>query len=202
MRITYGRQVEVVVDPPGEHTIEFRGRFDPAALKIETLTPTGWGERSFDPYSDSVRLKAIPTARLYIDNRKHGAVRIGCGRLNFDIPAGGHRRLNIAALPASSRCPVTLDGKEIGILAGEADLLVDTLGTRSYRLRKIVYGSVIDMLAGPAPGLFPEVEVFRGGHCHKLGVAVDYFLEDAPKEIKAMIFSGKQTRYELLEIQP
>jgi hypothetical protein len=202
MRITYGRQVEVELDRSQEHTIEFRGWFDPKALKIETQTPTGWVERSFDPYSYAVRLNEVPTARLYVDNRKHGAVGIGCGQLNFHVAAGRHQRLRIAALPTGSRWPVTLDGKEIGTLTAEADLLVDTLGTRSYRLRKIVYGSILDMLAEPAPGLFPETEVFRGGHCHKLGVAVAYFLEDAPKNIKGTIFTGKQTRYELLEIEP
>jgi hypothetical protein len=202
MRIRYGRQVDVELNRPGEHTITFRGRFDPQALKVETLTPTGWVERSFDPYSSSVVLKEVPTARVYVDNRKHGAVEIGCGQLNFHVAAGRHQRLRIAALPGGRRCSVTLGGKEIGTLTGEADLLIDTLGTRSYRLRKIVYGSILHMLAGPEPGLFPETEVFRAGHCHTLGVAVAYFLEDAPKEIKGTIFSGKETRYELLEIEP
>jgi hypothetical protein len=206
MRIVYGRQVDVELDRSQEYTIEFRGRFDPGSLKIYTLTPTGWLRRSVEDYSSSVRLNPIPLARLYVDNRKHGAVGVGCGQMRFPVAAGKHQRLRIAAPPASSRCPVTLDGKEVGTLAAEEDLLLDTLGTRSYRLRKIVYGGVLEMLAGQEPGLFPQVEVFRGGHVHKLGVAVDYFLEDAPKEIKVPSFGGlavgKHTRYELTAIEP
>ncbi len=206
MRITHGRQAQVEHDHPGEHTIAFRGRFDPRSLKIETRTPAGWIERSFTSYTSFVVLEEVPAARLYIDNRKHAAVDLGCGQLRFPIAAGSRQRLRLAAPPAGSRCPLTMDGKEVGVLTGEEDVLVDTLGTRSYRLRRLVYGGILDMLAGPAAGPFPRTELFRGRHVHKLGVAVDYFLEDAPKEIKVPTWSGlpagQQTRYELLEVQP
>lgn len=205
MRITYGRQVQVELPRTQKHTIAFRGRFNPQWLKIETMTPTGWVERAFKDYSDSVNLEEIPTTQLYIDNRKHDAVRLGCGQLSFQVAAGSHQRLRIAS-PPGVRCPLTLDAQDVGTFAGEKDLLVDTGGTRSYRLRKIDYGGILDMLAGPAPDLFPVTEVVHPGHIHKLGVAVDYFLEDAPKEIKVPTFGGlpmgKHTRYELLEIGP
>jgi hypothetical protein len=206
MRIVYGWQVDREVEHPHAPIIEFRGRFDPKSLKISTQTPTGWAERSFSDYSISVGLKPIPLARLYVDNRKHAAVEVGCGQLTFPIAAGSHQCLRIAVPPGGSHCPVTIDGKEVATLAGEENLLLDTLGSRSYRLRKIVYGGILEMLAGQQPALFPSGDVFRGGHAHKLGAAVDYFLEDAPKEIKVPalggIAVGTHTRYELTQIGP
>jgi hypothetical protein len=204
LRVSYGGAVLADLERGRECKIQFRGRFNRDRLTIQTLGPEGWIERSFRDYGNEVALEEIPTVSLYVDNRKHGAVELGCGQLRWAIAADKHQALRV---PAGVPCSLTLDGKEVGVLEGKENALVDTRGTRSYRLRKIVYGGIINRLARPGPDLLANWPItLEGKHVHSLPAAIDYFLEPAPKEIKVTTLgglpTGRESRWELLEREP
>lgn len=186
---------------------EIRGRLDPARLKVESLAPTGWVARTFRVYGDEVTLAKAPTTTLYFDNRDHKEARLVCGQLGVTVAANKKERLRVPALAPGAACPLVLDGKEVGTL-GEKDVLVDALGTRSYRWRTVTYGGALEQLMAlnPQGGVVPprdDFELFRAGHVHELRGKVDFFLVPAPREIKVQTFGpdigGRTVRTELIE---
>ena len=205
-RVSYGGQVRLAAERGRECSFQIRGRFRPDEVKVETLTTQGWIDRSFRDYGDEVDLEKIPTTRIYLDNRGNGPVELGCGPLRFTAAAGGKACFRIPALPVGARCPLTLDGQEVGNV-GSRNVLVDALGTRSYTLRTVTYESGFAGLLrlgrpdlGPPPG---KEAVLSGRHVHQLPGAIDFFLEPAPPNIKVTTFGGidpiEQTRMELCE---
>jgi hypothetical protein len=216
LRVSYAGQVRLEFDRPQECSFQFRGRFRADQLKIESLMPSGWVRRSFTEYGDSVcYLNKIPMARLYVDNRNNAGVTLACGKLGYRVAANSQKRLSIPALPRGGQCPVTINGKVVGVLQGD-DVLVDTPGTRSYRLRTVVYTSGFSWrhrLPGkerevpPLRDLLPpEDRVFHRGHVHVLPGEIDYFLEPHPGQITVRTFIGLReewhTRQELCETEP
>jgi hypothetical protein len=202
LRVIYCGQVRVELDRCRKCSFRFRGRFQREHLQIEMLTPTGWTRRSFQGFGNIVSLNEIALTRLYIDNRDHGEVKLACGEWQACIAAGGKEQLRVPAPPASVHCPLTMDGKEIGSLEGD-DLLVDTLGTRSYEFRTVLYEGVLNpfLLGPPAPR-----PCFVWGHLHKLPGKIDFFLEPAPQEIRVPTLYGLAldplTRTQLQAIAP
>jgi hypothetical protein len=204
-RVSYAGVPRASSDPASKSSFRIRGRFSPDLLKVETLGPHGWELRTFRASDSDVSLDSVETTWLYVDNRGHGATRLECGKLGLDVAAGAAERRRVLASPWAGRAAVRIDGKEVGTL-GDRPVLIDVLGTRSYRLREVVYGS----------GLLQAMQALQGGlvepgapdslyeqkHVHELPGEVDYFLEEAPKEIKVTTFAVpalRETRRELRE---
>jgi len=207
LRVSYAGQVRVELDRCRECSFQFRGRFQREQLKIEMLSTVGWIKRKFGGYGDEVRLEKIPTTRLYIDNRGNGEVKLVCGQLSLDIAADSKECVKIPALAERDFCFLKLNGKQVGAIEGE-NVLVDTLGTRSYRLREIVYGHDWGMPLVPGGRDLRRAlgSVFRQAHVHKLSEKLDYFLEPSPEKIEVTTFGGfslgQHVRSELSEMEP
>jgi hypothetical protein len=210
-RITYDQNPVATLDPLPTYSFRFRGRFHPDLLTLQTLGPQGWQARTFRAYDDNdVRLESVPTTSLYIDNRGHGATRLECGKLGLDVAAGAAVRRRVLASPWGGEVAVRVDGKEVGTL-GDKPVLVDVLGTRSYRLREVVYGAgLLEALqaVGEMHGHFPEPAapdtVYEHKHVHQLPGPVDFFLEAAPQKIEVATFGApavRETRRELREVE-
>jgi hypothetical protein len=206
LRISYAGRVELEQDRCRRCSFQFRGPFQPAELKIEMLTPYGWVQRPFKTCGTEVRLTTFPHSRLYVDNRGHGATTLVCGKLNFRIAAGCHECLRIPNLPKDVHYPLAIDGTVVGTFEG-GDLLIDTLGTRAYLLRRVYYVDYRDRdkVAGGLLVAPPEV-LFAGAHVHKVAERIDFFLEPAPQTIKVLAIGNvpmeNGTRTELREWQP
>src|SRR5262249_36869974 len=137
-RVSYRGEVLADFDRPQQYSFPLRGHLQPELLKIETLGPTGWIVRNFRNYGEDVKLETVPTVTLYVDNQGHGATSLECGELQFPVSAHAKERRVIVAPREGVPIWVDIDGKPAGALDGE-HLLTDTLGTRSYQLREIVY---------------------------------------------------------------
>jgi hypothetical protein len=206
VRISYDGAVRFEGDRGGPSSFQIRRRLKSERLRVETLAPTGWVARPFQTAGDEIKLETIPTTIIYLDNRDHQEVRLACGQLTVTGAASAKQSFRIPALPPGARCTVALDGKEIGTLE-DRNVLVDALGTRSYRFRTVTYAGALEQLMTrlPQPGAEPQDDVtfFRQSHLHALPGKVDFFLEPAPNEIKVRTFSpvaaGKETRTELFD---
>jgi hypothetical protein len=209
-RITYAGRLVAEPDPVRESFFRLRGRFEPGLLKVETLAPQGWERRTFRTYDSDVSLDSVSTTGLYIDNRGHGATRLQCGQLELDIAAGAGERHNVLAPPLGPPAAVRIDGREVGTL-GDRPVLIDVLGTRTYRLRELSYGSgvlqamwAVQGVQGQRPDPGPPDTVYESKHVHPLPGDVDYFLEAAPEKIKVATFGApvlQETRRELREVE-
>jgi hypothetical protein len=205
LRVSYGGLVRVELDRPQESSFRFRGRFDPEQLRIEMMTPEGWVTRSFNAYSKEAYLDKIPVGRLYVDNRASGPVTLACGAWQAGVKGDSHATVLLPAAPKGVRRRLTINGKEAGAFEGE-NILVDTLGTRSYQLRTVVYETTLNRLfADPAKRLLPPERSFERGHVHHLPDEIDYFLASAPDRITVPTMYGlplgKLKRKELNEIK-
>jgi hypothetical protein len=192
LRVSYEGQVRAEFDRFRECSFRFRGRFRPEQLRVEMLTPEGWVTRKFEDFGDEARLDKVPVTRLYVDNRNNGPVKLVCGAWQVAVEAGGRAVIRLPAAPKGVR-RLTINGKEAGPLEGE-DVLVDTLGRRSYRHRTLFYGDALHHL-GADPFRDPlaqsqEELTFGPGHVHRLPGKIDYFLEMAPATITVTTFRG------------
>ena len=202
--VRYDGTTMVELDRAQECAFSFRGRFDPKRLQIESLSPEGWIPRKFSDYSDSVSLEDIPVIWIYVDNRKHDPVVLSCGEVSFTIPEETQEIYRVPEFKRLLSCPVLLDGQKAGKLT-DKNILVDTLGTHSYTLSTVVYGGALDMLLNkPAAG--GDSVSLQKQHVHELPGTIDFFLEEAPKEIKVPTFGGivlgPEKRTELLADDP
>ncbi len=213
LRVSYDGVVRYEGEQWREFGFQMRGRLHSDLLKVETLAPQGWVARSFGTDGGRITLGKIPSVIVYLDNRNHKETRLACGKLAFAVAANKKELIRIPAAPPGDSYPLALDGKEIGTFGGE-NVLVDALGTRSYRLRTVTYGGAFEQLMArlPRPNTEspPAVVSFNEKHVHTLPGKVDYFLEPAPEQITTRTFGhsharllsdpGKETRNELIEV--
>lgn len=207
LRVSYKGEVRFEGQQGREQAFQIRGRLRSSQLQVETLSPLGWTQRSFANEDGTVWLGTIPTTTIYLDNLDHKETQLGCGKLTLTGAASRKQTFRIPALPPRSRCPLTLDGKEIGAL-DDRNVLVDVLGTRSYRLRTVSYGDAVTRFAArlPQPNAEPQDDTvhFRTSYLHTLPGKIDYFLEPSPKDIQVRtigpVATGTETRTELLGV--
>jgi hypothetical protein len=205
LRVSYRDEVLVELDRVQECSFQFRGRFQAEQLHVEMLTPEGWVTRSFKAYGKEASLEKIPLTRLYVDNRDNGLVKLGCGAWQATVKAGGHATIRLPAAPNGVHRRLTINDQEAGPLDGD-NVLVDTRGTRSYRMRTVAYEGGLSRL-GLIPGrdqLAPVEPVFQRAYVHKLPDEIDFFLAPAPERITVQTMYGlpldKMKRTELQEI--
>ena len=209
-RVTYDGRLVAAPEPVRKSSFRIRGRFQPDLLKIETLAPQGWEPRTFRTYDSDVSLGSVSTTGLYVDNRGHGATRLQCGELELDIAAGAAEHRKVLAPLLGGSAAVRIDGNKVGTLE-DKPVLIDVLGTRTYRLRDVTYGSgvlqamwAVQGLQGQLPEPGPPDSVYEQKHVHQLPGEVDYFLEAAPEKIKVTAFGApalQETRRELREVE-
>jgi hypothetical protein len=200
-RVHYASKELPPYDRAAGLSYQLRGRVDEESLKAETQGPAGWVPRPLRVYGSTAELEKVPTVALYVDNRDHAAVEVGCGELRLAVPAGAHATHVLPAEPDGPPIRVTLDGKKVGKLEGGFGL-VDVLGTRSYRFRQVAYGDGIaqfdpDFGRGTLPA-----STYEAAHLHRLPARVDYFLEKAPDHITVTAvfgFAPPETRGELID---
>jgi hypothetical protein len=181
--VSYRGTVQVERACLQECSFEFRGKLQQKQLEIESLSPEGWIKRSFVFYKSKLYLKPVPLTRIYVDNRGNSEVTLACGQWHCDVPAGSHQCIKIPTAPRDSCRTLTINSNEVGILTAE-NVLVDTLGTRSYRFQTVVYCTNPYPFARalrPPDGL---ETCFHDNYIHKLPSEIDYFLEPAPHTIR------------------
>jgi hypothetical protein len=208
-RVYYeGKEVASLDSSSEKATFPLRGRLEKSSVKIEVLGPQGWVARKFDVYGNDIVLDRVPTAFLYIDNKGHKAVDLACGALTLQVGADGRESYEFLALPEGKSFPMNIDGKEVGVV-NSAHTLIDVEGTRTYRLRHIVYQSGLGLALALDPNhaadhLPPPDDSFAGKHVHKLPGKVDYVFTAAPEKITVHGFQGmmaqNETRTELLPV--
>jgi hypothetical protein len=204
-RVTYNGKL--MIEWPSNEPASFtmRGPLNRAKMKIETLGPTGWFPRKYTAASDnSVGLGEVETATLFIDNRDHAAVTLSYGELEFQVAANKAEKRTVLASRFGEAVSLRIDGKEAGSL-DHTTVLIDILGTRSYRLREVVYGGEMQRLGvfGDRNQPEPRVSVLSGQHVYRLPMPPDYFLEHAPAKISITTMKGlegfaRESRFELV----
>jgi hypothetical protein len=209
-RITYAGRVVAEPETVRECSFRLRGRFELGQLTIKTLAPQGWELRTFRTHDSDVSLDSVSTTGLYIDNRGHGSTRLECGKVELAIAAGAAERHAVLAPPLGAPAAVRIDGKTVGTL-GDRPVLIDVLGTRTYRLRELTYGSgvlqamwAVQGVQGQLPDPGPPDSVYESKHVHPLPGEIDYFLEAAPEKIEVTTFGApvlQETRRELREVE-
>jgi hypothetical protein len=196
-RIVYNAKIVATYDGSQKYEFPIRA-YRRELLQIEIFRPEGWGECELAGGSTWIVVKKFRTLSLFVDNRRHSAIKLACGQIHIPVAADALTRRTIPAPSQREGYPLTIDGRAVGELNGES-YLIDAIGTRSYRLRECVYGG--DQLLVDRQR--PADAFYRGHHLHKLPKAIDYFLRQAPKKItvwrsQEMKWLG-ETRMELLE---
>jgi hypothetical protein len=191
-RVIYDGGIVAQFEGDSTASFQFRGKFDPALLRVESLGPAGWVKRIPHDVGSAVSLETLPLVVLYVDNRNHEPFQLQCGELKFEVPANTTRKWSVPALEKGDTVSVQLDGKIAGEV-GAQNLLVDASGTRSYRWRELDYGGGLMQLmeaTGQGNRPLPRIRFFSNARVHTLPDKVDYFLEPAPDKIQVTVMKG------------
>jgi hypothetical protein len=217
LRISYNDELLTTLDPPRNWSFPIRGHFRADQLKVETLGPAGWRERTYRNYGQSVTLDSVPTIDAYIDNRKHGVATLEFGELKIVISADRAERRRIVAPLLGSPVAVRIDGSGVVQLADQP-VFIDVLGTRTYHFHEVQYqGGLLHLLraatsplgeAEPIEHPAPIDAIFLGRRLYPLPHKLDHFLEKAPSAIKVTAVYGMPlegtggvvSRYQLTEV--
>jgi len=126
---------------------------------------------------------------LYVDNNAGPDASISVGALKESVPAGTARRVTF---PLSAQCDesklVRLNGEVVQQMAdvqGDHYYLLDTSGSRCYKLQTTIYGNFPSMMSPPKP------ELLRPQKIRALSDTVEYFMADAPGMIMANSGEGE-----------
>lgn len=118
---------------------------------------------------------------LYVDNHGGGEAMLSVGALKQPVPADMVRQLTF---PLASQCDeakqVRLNGEvleRIDDTQKDHFYLIDTSGSRCYKLQTTIYGNFPTLNGQPKP------EMLRPQRVRALADTVNYFMNDAPSMI-------------------
>src|SRR5262249_3363645 len=118
LRASYEDRPVLAQGQAQDGAFEVRGRFQERRLKGEMVSPLGWVASPFRVYGDCVKLDDVFTASLYVDNRDHDAVALGCGQVTLSIGADSAQCWQVYRPRDTGMTALSLDGRDAGMLTG------------------------------------------------------------------------------------
>ncbi|MCI0655912.1 MAG: hypothetical protein L0170_02450 [Acidobacteria bacterium] len=157
-----------------------------------------------EPLGEPSKIHTNPVIHVWVDNRGGPAHDLSLGELHHPILADTYESFRLLAPDCEEAATLKLDGQDIGAVPlRRADdpmvpdrVLVDTSGSRCYRLRRLHYGQGLN----PTPP--PLMLVRKPAHVFNASFSVMYMFEEAPETITVKTpqgIPGFGFRGELLE---
>ena len=167
-------------------------------VSVVASTPSGWN--SFLQSTDRPRIKPetpdcvfyeakarrINFCTIWVDNRDNPIVKVECGQVLREIPAGDALKLEVPVPEAPTA--LTMDGRVIGMLtdaSAQKSFVLDSSGKHTYTLRTAFYGGA-QFQEDVGHGAFKQAttpRILKGSHLYEIN-GLDLFLKHAPESVQ------------------